>query len=85
MSPPKTVTIEQSSDTLPPAFATPAALQKRWECSAMKIRRWMRNGKLPYHVFGRHVRIAWDDILRVETSARVEFTTNAKSAPKGSN
>lgn len=59
-------------------FATPAQLKSRWACSGMKIRRWMRSGKLPYHVFGRHVRIAWADILRIEAAARVEI---AESRP----
>lgn len=55
-----------------PTFATPTQLKKRWECSAMKLRRWMRSGKLPYHVFGRHIRIAWKDIERIEAASRVE-------------
>lgn len=63
-----------------PPFFTPAMLRCRWSCSAMKIRRWMRNGKLPYHVFGRHIRIAWADIQRIEAAARVDLSEASTKA-----
>ncbi len=65
-------TIQEAPGQSP--FLTPAMLQQRWTCSEMKLRRWMRSGRLPYHVFGRHIRIAWEDIQRIEAEARVDLS-----------
>ena len=48
----------------------------------MKIRRWMRSGRLPYYAFGRHIRIAVEDVVRIEAASRVDLSGTSTNAAK---